>query len=247
MWARCLLGAASALHVSHTPLSVSSRSMLQQPVMVDSWFDCGTRLTGSKATEQEQLDAAFATWHKEQHSQAELQSEVNRLVHPDVPLWLVFENIAQPLVLPGSVTTDYLHNEAARLHNLDVKQRLKFQLGCTTLPLGIPISASPLARSRNLEVRVVPCDWPVKRGFANPSSSTSPTTVTVTRPGPEPWSFDAHPPLVSPSLLFSQKTKARVLVRKGYRCHPGSPQLGPHRQAPSAMSTLRCRHLSTRE
>ena len=44
--------------------------------------------------------------HEEQHSQALIQSEINRLTLPDIPLWLVFEGVAQPTVLPGSATTD---------------------------------------------------------------------------------------------------------------------------------------------
>ena len=45
-------------------------------------------------------------------------SELGRLSLPDVPLWLVFEDLAQPIVLPGSATTSALHAEAARVHNV---------------------------------------------------------------------------------------------------------------------------------
>ena len=96
---------------------------------------------------------------------------MNKLALPDVPLWLIFEGVAQPVVLPGSATTDSLLAEAARLHNLDPKQRLSFVLGAAPVPLGIDISKTPLAKSRNLHVHVKVLDWPVKYASANPTTS----------------------------------------------------------------------------
>jgi len=128
---------------------------------------------------KQQLDAAFATWHEKQHSQGRMQCEVNRLSHPDIPLWLVFEGLAQPTVLPGSAKTDAIQSEAARLHNLDVRQRLRFVLEGQMLPLGMAISESPLANSKNLKVHVMPCEWPVRRGHANPSSSVHASTASA--------------------------------------------------------------------
>lgn len=101
------------------------------------------------------LDAAFTNWHKQQNSAALMQKQVNRLAHPDVKLWLVFQGSAQPAVLPGSATTAALHRAAARLHNLDPHQQLRFVLNGMTLPPGRPISETALANSRNLEVFVM--------------------------------------------------------------------------------------------
>jgi len=128
---------------------------------------------------KQQLDVAFANWHEEQHSQGRMHREVNRLSHPDVPLWLVFEGLAQPTVLRGSAKTDAIHSEAARLHNLDARQRLRFVLEGQMLPPGMAISESPLANSKNMKVHVMPCEWPVKRGYANPSSSFHASTASA--------------------------------------------------------------------
>ena len=86
-------------------------------------------------------------------SEARLKREVNRLTHPEVPFRLVFEGVALPAVLPGTATTDALPALAEQLHNLEPRQRLRFNLnGTTPLQLGLPISESPLANTRNLEV-----------------------------------------------------------------------------------------------
>ena len=132
-------------------------------------------------TDDEAMDAAFAAIFERERSQEIIQREVNKLSLPDVPLWLIFENVAQPVVLPGKATTDSLHAEAARLHNLDPNQRLSFVLNGAMLPLGVDISATPLAKTRNLHVEVQVLDWPVKRGVANPAESVSGTAVSAIR------------------------------------------------------------------
>lgn len=107
------------------------------------------------------LDAAFAL-------QLKMQREINRLACPDLPLWLTFEGITQHTVVSGSASTAALHNEVARLHNLDPDQPFRFIVsapeGQITLPPGMALSETPLANSENLEVQVHPIEWPVKRG-----------------------------------------------------------------------------------
>ena len=124
------------------------------------------------------------SWREQQQSETLVHREVNRLTHPDVPVWLVFEGLAQPTVLAGSATTDALHDEAARLHNLDADQQLRFLVQGRPLPRGTPISETALANTENLQVSIMPCQWPVKRGYANPSSSgfaSTSTAVAATR------------------------------------------------------------------
>ena len=130
---------------------------------------------------KKQLDAAFTSWREKQM----LEKEVKRLVNPDVTLRLVFEGVAQPAVLPGSATTDALHGAAAHLHNLDVDQRLRFLLHGKPLPRGVAISESPLAGTSDLEVRVMPCDWPVKRGCRSNSAANA-IAATRARRGAAP-------------------------------------------------------------
>ena len=119
---------------------------------------------------KQNLATAFGDALEKQRSQAMMQRAINKLAHPDVPLWLVFEGIAQPAVIPGSATTNVLHGEAARLHNLDANQRLNFIFNGQKVPLGIDMCDSPLANSQNQQVHVRAPDWPVKRGYANPST-----------------------------------------------------------------------------
>ena len=119
-----------------------------------------------------QLDAAFATWHKQQREVQLMQREVNRLSHPDVPLWLIFEGIAQPTVIAGSARMHDVHLEAARLHNLDADQKLRLVLEGAALPLGVAISESPLANTKNQKVHIQPCEWPVKRARMSVSGRT---------------------------------------------------------------------------
>ena len=113
------------------------------------------------AAPNSQIDLAFKAAYKQQLSQAimqrqasQLQSEVNRLAHPDVPLQLVFRGVARPAIIPGSATTDALHPLATRLHKLSGRQALEFFLNGAVLPLGVPVSESPLANTENLEVHV---------------------------------------------------------------------------------------------
>lgn len=126
------------------------------------------------------IDAAFTNWADEQQSQAIMQRELNRLAHPDVPLRLVFEGISQRAVIPGSAMTDALHDEAARLHNLDTNQKLSFSLKGAMLPLGVPISESPLSNTQDLEVFVAACEWPVKRVCRSNSASVA-SAIAATR------------------------------------------------------------------
>ena len=113
---------------------------------------------------KEDFDTAFASWREQQLSQDCMQRMVKQLAHPDVPLWLVFEGIALPTVLPGSATTDALHTEVTRLYNLDRDQKFRFSVCGATLPFGVAISESPLANSQDLNVHVNACEWPVRRG-----------------------------------------------------------------------------------
>jgi hypothetical protein len=126
------------------------------------------------------LELAFTAWREQQISHELVHREVNRLAHPDVPLWLIFEGIAQPVVLRGSATTDELHDAASHLHSLDANQKLRFLLNGRALPLGVAVSESALANTRNLEVRVVPCQWPVKRNSRSSYAATG-TAIAATR------------------------------------------------------------------
>ena len=105
------------------------------------------------------LDGKFADWLQQQKTQALLQKEINKLSCPDVPVRLVFEGAVFPTVLKGDAKVESLHVEATRLHNLDPNQALRFMLGSgeasRALPTGIPISESPLANTRNLEVFIM--------------------------------------------------------------------------------------------
>ena len=113
----------------------------------------------------QQLEAAFSTWGKEQASQALLQKEINRLAHPDVPLWIVFEHVAQPAVIPGHAAdvVKALHRETCRLHGLASEQQFRFVLNGKILPPKVAISESALANTEHLEVNVMPMEWPVRR------------------------------------------------------------------------------------
>ena len=112
--------------------------------------------------------ASFTQWGE----QVKVENAVKQMMHPDVPVWLVFEGLAQPAEIQGSATTDSLHMQACRLHNLAPDQKLRFVLeNGTPLPPGVPISESPLAETENEQVIVQPVAFPVKRGYANPSSS----------------------------------------------------------------------------
>jgi hypothetical protein len=84
--------------------------------MVVSWYDSGARLDDND--DNESVNAAFSTLQRAVQQEEEIASELGRLSLPDVPLWLVFEDLAQPIVLPGSATTSALHAEAARVHNV---------------------------------------------------------------------------------------------------------------------------------
>ena len=119
---------------------------------------------------------AFVSWREKQLSQDQMQRVVKQLAHPDVPVWLVFENIAQPAILAGSTTTDDLHAEVTRLFNLDRDQKFRFSLNGKALPLGLAISESPLCNSQNLKVYVQALEWPVRRG---PLSNRAPAASAV--------------------------------------------------------------------
>ena len=110
-----------------------------------------------------QLDAAFSAWREKQLSQAAFINEVNRLASPDVSLHVTFEGLSHKTVLPGGATTELLHREAARMHNLDPDQELKFFLDGSLLPPGVPISETHLANTRNSVVLVMATQWPVRR------------------------------------------------------------------------------------
>lgn len=143
----------------------------------------------------EPIDAAFNVWHDRQRSQEHMRREVNRLAHPDVPLWLVFEGIAQPTVVSGCETTDMLQREATRLFNLQPDQRLQFFCGSTVLPLGAAISSTPLANTRNVQVRVKASGWPIKRvRFSEFAAGT--TAIAATRAGRDAAAHLARPPVV---------------------------------------------------
>ena len=121
------------------------------------------------AQKEPSTQSAFTDWREQQerqdffgeasaHYQERVQRAVNRLAHPDVPLKIVFEGIAVPAVIPGNATTDALFKEATRLHSLDPKQKLRFVIKGKkpVLYMGVPISDTPLAGTRNLEVLVMP-------------------------------------------------------------------------------------------
>lgn len=180
-----LLGGASGFqnfggwrHTAHYPTEIIALPV----VMVDE----PSAAPDSNEVDDEAMDVAFAAMFERERSQEIIQREVNKLSLPDVPLWLIFENVAQPVVLPGKATTDVLHAEAARLHNLDPNQRIRFFLNGAMLPLGVDISATPLAKTRNLHVEVRVLDWPVKRGVANPAESVSGTAVSAIRARRDP-------------------------------------------------------------
>ena len=187
---------AASLDLHVTPLHVITSPHLESSHLPSSIFDwrMGQARVGSRAPAQfwcmlllglvtsasgmatppkhvpkKQLDAAFTAWSEKQA----LEKEVKRLVNPDVTLRLVFEGVAQPAVLPGSATTDALHGAAAHLHNLDEDQRLRFVLHGKALPRGVALSDSPLAGTTDLEVSVMPCDWPVKRGCRTNSGASA--------------------------------------------------------------------------
>ena len=113
------------------------------------------------------------------HSTARLQSAVNQLTSPDVPLRLLFEGIALPTTLRGNASTSELPVMATRLHNLEPKQQLRFVLnGTTPLRLGVPVAESPLANTRNLEVLILPAhSCAIRRsGFVTEGGVTTGTT-----------------------------------------------------------------------
>lgn len=153
-------------------LAVSPALRLAPPVM-QMGGQVGSAEVASECTTSECIVAqAFSSWRVQQEAQAQLEREIKRLAHTDVPLWFVFEGTAQPGVIPGSGTTSALHNEAARVHDLDVNQRLRFLLDGKVLPVGVDISESPLANTENLAVHVMPSQWPARRGYRNVASAS---------------------------------------------------------------------------
>ena len=130
-----------------------------------------------------ELDANFSLWRQQQELEAHMEQEVNnlahpavplrddtrkrtlmereikRLAHPDIPLKLVFQGTAKRAIIPGAATTNALCGAATRVHNLDRHGELNFIVDGKQLPLGIPISESPLANSRDVEVVVVAATW----------------------------------------------------------------------------------------
>ena len=128
------------------------------------------------------LDAALANWSVDQRRRdataSRLRREVHRISLADVPLWLCFEGRCQPVVLAGTATTDDLHALAARLHDLQSTQLLRLSLHGAALPPGTSLIDTPLAQSAHLRVQVAACEWPIRRGFANPCSSASATAAS---------------------------------------------------------------------
>lgn len=128
---------------------------------------------------------AFSSWGKAQHAEELLKKQINQLAHPDLKVWVVFEGVAQPAVIPGSGTTCALVDQTAKLHNLDRDQEFRFLLhGKYLVEMGIPVSESPLSdfqdEEEDLSVNVQAMDWPVKRGYlSNPALAT--TAVAATR------------------------------------------------------------------
>ena len=102
-----------------------------------------------------------------------MEREVKRLAHPDIPVWLIFEELAQPATLPGSASTDQLHQIACQLHNLDENQPLRYLLKGMPLPPGIALSETALANTADLRVHVKAVEWPVKRGCRSNSAAAS--------------------------------------------------------------------------
>ena len=174
MLSLAVLSGASAFHAR--PLAFMPFLRTAPASMVDSWYDSGTRLEA----DDDSVNAAFASVIKTREKEELIASELSRLSLPDVPLWLVFEDVAQPIVLPGSATTSALHAAASAAHNLDPNQRIHFRLKGKPLPLGVALAESPLAQTRNLHVHVVVPDWPVKRGGAFPSSSAAVSATAAT-------------------------------------------------------------------
>ena len=112
------------------------------------------------AIPKKQLDRAFHAWKIKQTPEVRLQTlvqrEVNRIPHPDIPIRLVFDGVAESTTISGSATTDALRLEAVRLHNLDAElQQLKFYVNGMKLPAGTAISESVLADTKDVEVTVV--------------------------------------------------------------------------------------------
>ena len=114
-----------------------------------------------------QLDAAFSAWREKQLKQTAFVNQVNRLASPDVSCHITFEGLTHKANLPGGATTDTLHKEAARLHNLDPDQQLKFFYDGGLLAPGVPISETHLANTRNAVVLVMAAQWPIRRVKSN--------------------------------------------------------------------------------
>jgi len=151
-------------------LGAASPALMLLLLLLGFWSSASCLHAPPTRPGKQQFDAAFTSWREQQlfaerkssfFLEAErrattlLQSKVNRLAHPDVPVHLIFEGNAEPTVLPGTATTDILYDEATRLHNLDANQKLRFVLNGTALPMNIPISESSLANSYNLEVLIM--------------------------------------------------------------------------------------------
>jgi hypothetical protein len=170
----------------------------QRPASVRAWVHPPTKLWRLEGEDDESSEATrdveepvvdlsteFAQAFARQQSMSAMEREIKRLASPDVPVWVVFEGASQPAVLPGSGTTDALHQEASRLHNLDPAQKLRFLLDNDELQLGVPIVESPLANSQDLQVRVMATEWPVRRGrlsttaFSAGGVATSATKMSV--------------------------------------------------------------------
>jgi len=137
------LSASAACLSSHTPFSTSQAPTQGAP----------------------SLDAAFSSWAKKHDSQTErMISEVNRLAHPDVPVWLNYEGQIRPAIVPGSAKVDQLQRIVTRLHRLDRHEQLNFIVNGAPLPKGVAISETPLANSRMQEVQVTAAPWWSKAG-----------------------------------------------------------------------------------
>ena len=94
----------------------------------------------------EYMENAFTSWaQKQQQQQRRVRRVVNRLAHPDVPLWLQHEGELRATILPGSATTHAVHEAAASLLNLDKKKKLTFTMNGRELRLGAAICESALA------------------------------------------------------------------------------------------------------
>ena len=127
---------------------------------------------------------AFSSWGKSHHAEELMQKQINQLAHPDLKVWVTFEGVAQPAIIPGSGTTCALVEETARLHNLDRDQEFRFLLhGKYLVEMGIPVSESALSdfqdEDEDLSVNVQAMDWPVKRGYgSNPGLLTTARAAT---------------------------------------------------------------------